>query len=478
MKKKIKKILTIIIFSIAAVIILVTASYFGWKNWKEKHRTYSDIRIAELTGTATVVRNGEYIKLYDNMPLMERDEITLYQGTLIITIDNSTVLCLEDGTDILLRELGGDEDFSTKIFMFSGAVTGRILPVTEQPIAVNNSCCGMSTSDSIFRISSADDEHDARISVFDGEADVYVTGVGGLIAIDEVPAPMEKEAYYRADESSTSLLDDELKDIDYDTIPTQGVSYLQFLSEGTASERLKEFLAEADEELSNTYVHNNRSNGERDTLRAIGEASAVLSSVKRGDYVFFGNYDQGFAAGDEKIEWMVVDKADGKALLISRYALASGCYDADMAVRGREKLNWQTSNIREWLNTDFYESAFSDEEKAMIVCGADGVSDDNVFLLSESDAMQYFNGKIVNKEYDISDPVNCNARLVSYPCELASVPGSKKGSCNWLLRTYSENGKVMIINEYGAIAPADPEDYMGILPAIYVEYSESTGDMR
>ena len=470
MKKKAKRITLIIFLSIGVILALVIVACFAWYKWEESHRVYSDVRIAELTGSAAVVRDGEYIRLYDNMPLMENDEVLLYQGTLFITVGDYMLLCLEDGTDITLRDLGTEDGFLTDIYMSSGAITGRILPTSKHPLIINTDCCGILALDSIFRISSAYDEHDARITVFDGYAAAHKCKYHGYYSEKEMETPMEKEVYFWEDNSSCYLRDDEIKDIDYDTIPTQGVSYLQHLSEGTGSERLKVFLAEAVEELANTYVHVNRSNGERDTVIAVGDAMTVLDDVKVGDYVFFGRYDQGFTAGDEKIEWLVVDKKDGKALLISRYALASDCYDAEMSVSGKDHLNWQNSNAREWLNTDFYKSAFSDEEKALIVCGANGVSDDNVFLLSESDAIEYFNGKAVQKEYSVSDPENCNASLLLYPCEMVSVPGSLKGSCNWLLRTYSENGKVMIVNEYGAIATADPDDYMGIRPAIYVEY--------
>ncbi|MBO6260974.1 MAG: hypothetical protein J6N47_09120 [Lachnospiraceae bacterium] len=470
MKKKIKRIITIIVLAGIAIIAILIAAYTIYGKWIESHRVYSDVRIAELKGNATLIRDGEYINIYDNVPLMENDEVILTKGTLVITVDNSTVLCLEDGTDIKLEELGGEDGFSTEVYIYSGAITGRILPNRDHPLTINTSSCGILTPESIFRISAPYDDRDARISVFDGNAVTHRTGFGGLIMGAEVVTPSGQEAYYWTDDSSSHLRDDEFKEIDYDTIPPQGVAYLQLLSEDAESERLKEFLEAAAEELANAYVHVNKSNGELDTILAIGEASVVLDSVDEGDYVFFGNYDQGFTPGNEKIEWLVVDKKDGKALLISRYALASDCFDVDMPVLGKEHLNWQNSNVREWLNTDFYENAFSDEEKALIIRGANGVSDDNVFLLSESDAIEYFNGKAVKKEYAVSDTENCNAALVLYPCEQASVPGSSKGSCNWLLRTFSEGNKVMIVNEYGAIATADPDDYMGVRPAIYLEY--------
>lgn len=466
MKKKAKKIISIILISLVSILTIVIVALIVYGKWVEKHRSYSEVRVAELKGSATLIRDGEYINLYDSVPLHENDEIILSHGTLVITVDRSMVLCLEDGTDITLKDLGGKEGFSTDIFMYSGAITGRVFPEADHPLFINSSCCCIETKESIFRINDSYDEHDARITVFEGEANAYKSDCGFMRKEKMVVTPKECEIYYSEDDIELR----EITEINYETIPTQGVSYLQFLSKDTGSERLRDFLAASAEELANTYVHVNRSNGEYDTVISIGNALAVLGDVKTGDYVFFGSYDQGFTAGDEKVEWLVADKKDGKALLVSRYALAADCYDAAMSASGREQLNWQNSHIREWLNTVFYESTFTDEEKAMIICGADGVVDDNVFLLSQSEAMRFFNGKTLNKSYELSDPMNCNAMLVLYPCEQISVPGSSKGSCNWLLRTLSENRKVMSINEFGAIADADPDDQMGIRPAVYVEY--------
>ena len=476
MKKKAKKVVIIIIIAIVSTVIVAVAAFLVWNKWQIDYRGYGDIRVAEVKGNALLIRDGEYINLYDNFPLMENDEIILYQGTLVVTVDQSMVLCLEDGTDITLRDQGREDGYCTNIKMTSGAITGRVFPNADHKLNIYTSSCGVITDEAIFRINAPHDGRVARISAFDGETAVYLSSLGGFFTSDEKIIPMEQELYFgtedASEDSAEGSWDFAPEEIDYDTIPTQGVSYLQLLSEGTESEGLKVFLAAAAEELAHTYVHNNRSNGERDTVLAIGEASSVLDDVEAGDYVFFGNYDQGFEAGAEKIEWLVVDKEDGKALLVSRYALSSDCYDQYISTSGKEHLNWQNSKAREWLNGKFYESAFSDEEKALIKCGADGVQDDNIFLLSESEVMKYFNGKILDKNYDVSDTVNCNASLVLYPCEQVSVPGSSKGSCNWLLRTYSDDRKVMTVNEYGAIATADPDDYMGIRPAVYLEYQE------
>lgn len=75
----------------------------------------------------------------------------------------------------------------------------------------------------------------------------------------------------------------------------------------------------------------------------------------------------------EIIEWYVVSVEDDRALLLSRYVLEQRRFDANPG-------GWDTSEIREWLNGEFYETSFSENEKELII-----ESFDNVFLLSTSE---------------------------------------------------------------------------------------------
>ena len=86
-------------------------------------------------------------------------------------------------------------------------------------------------------------------------------------------------------------------------------------------------------------------------------------SVSVGDVVAFGEYEQDNNPnnGNEPIEWMVLDKRDGKVLLLSRYALEAVRYH-----NGYEKVSWETCYLRRWLNNEFYDAAFSNNEKAHI----------------------------------------------------------------------------------------------------------------
>ena len=114
----------------------------------------------------------------------------------------------------------------------------------------------------------------------------------------------------------------------------------------------------------------------------------------------FGNYHGA-------VEWLVLDKKDGKALLISKYCLDAKEYDKN---ENNESVTWETSTLRQWLNSCFINEAFTDEEKALICgthlqnpdnpeYGTDGGNDttDKVFLLSIDETSKYLSDKIVRK---------------------------------------------------------------------------------
>ena len=79
-----------------------------------------------------------------------------------------------------------------------------------------------------------------------------------------------------------------------------------------------------------------------------------------GDYIKFGNYPQTANGDIQPIEWQVLAKEENKMLLISKYALESKCFDNDWVK------NWKKSEIRQWLNGEFYNKAFNKNEKKYI----------------------------------------------------------------------------------------------------------------
>ena len=123
-------------------------------------------------------------------------------------------------------------------------------------------------------------------------------------------------------------------------------------------------------------------------------------NVVVGDIIKFGTYEQdnNTANGQEEIEWIVLDKKDGKALLISKYGLDCQPYNTS-----RTSVTWEICTLRSWLNSTFYTTAFNADQQSMIASttltnpdnpefGTEGGNNtnDKVFLLSIAEAKQYF----------------------------------------------------------------------------------------
>lgn len=89
----------------------------------------------------------------------------------------------------------------------------------------------------------------------------------------------------------------------------------------------------------------------------------LIRNAKTGDIITFGTYEQDNIPdnGLEPIEWEVLNIQDGKALLISKYALDCQPYNEEDA-----KVTWETCTLRKWLNREFLKTAFSSAEAAVI----------------------------------------------------------------------------------------------------------------
>ena len=233
-------------------------------------------------------------------------------------------------------------------------------------------------------------------------------------------------------------------------------------------------------------------------------------TLKIGDTVILGTYEQDSddSNGPEEIDWIVIDKNEGKTLLLSRYALDARAYNDTFV-----PITWENCTLRSWLNNDFCNSAFSTEEQELIFQnvnenadsfdfypqeedegGAEGGNDteDRVFLLSIHEVQQFFGATLT---YSTN---NKNDLLICYPTKQALMSGaggvsvdeynrywrgdgySKKiiGAKLWWLRSpgggqyYStlvyKDGKLddrRLKHVFG-----DDSSNIAIRPAIYLEY--------
>ena len=152
---------------------------------------------------------------------------------------------------------------------------------------------------------------------------------------------------------------------------------------------------------------------------------------KIGEIIEFGNYPQEEDGTEKPIEWIVMKKEGNQVLLLSKYVLDAKPYNEEV-----EEVTWETSDIRKWLNNEFYTTAFNKAEKAKIQTsliknednseyGTSGGNDteDKVFLLSEKEAETLF-----------SNDKKRIAKATEY-AEESGVYGNEEKAAWWWLRS-------------------------------------------
>lgn len=129
--------------------------------------------------------------------------------------------------------------------------------------------------------------------------------------------------------------------------------------------------------------------------------SPITGSLSVGDLIRFGSYEQDndLDNGKEAIEWQVLAVEENRVLVISKYALDVKPFNYEY-----RRVTWETSYLRNWLNGEFMNNAFSPTERAQIltvinknpdnpVSRIKGGKDtkDQIFLLSIDEADKYLN---------------------------------------------------------------------------------------
>ena len=181
------------------------------------------------------------------------------------------------------------------------------------------------------------------------------------------------------------------------------------------------------------------------------------------DTIKFGKDEEG-----KDIIWRVLNVSGDKALILSNGMVVGTSYNKEYG-----DITWKDSLVRSWLNNDFYESSFNNEEKAAIIStlihtnnnpihttslgGED--TEDNVFLLSLED--------VINPLYGFPDiyDVDSNTR---------KVYNWKGESRNWWLRSPGNvQFDVAYVDSNGSASwfGDDAENALGIRPALYIDLS-------
>lgn len=140
----------------------------------------------------------------------------------------------------------------------------------------------------------------------------------------------------------------------------------------------------------------------------------LLAKAIPGDTVIYGKYEQDGNAsnGKEHIEWLVLDKKDGKLFVTSKYVLIDKAFDES----GSNDI-WENCSLRKWLNEDFINDAFSTDEQSKIQTthvtadknpeidvNPGNTTTDKVFLLGIAEVEKYFpssEAKMAERLFDV-----------------------------------------------------------------------------
>lgn len=233
--------------------------------------------------------------------------------------------------------------------------------------------------------------------------------------------------------------------------------------------------------------------------------TVVLKDAKIGDIVQMGTYEQdGDAETEDPICWDVLDK-DGDAVLLISYDVIAYQRFSD----SRKCVIWEDSEIRTWLNQEFYAEAFDETEQASIrettlenpstvgfAAHVDPSGDvqvresrpdtkDKIFLLSWKEAEQYYGNRltdasilgrrpsraVLQKRKAIFTDLIIEELPAMYPYSRHLPDGTERLS--WMLRsTGMKDYTIFVIGYEGKWDQDYPDSYNGVRPVMWVNVGD------
>ena len=233
--------------------------------------------------------------------------------------------------------------------------------------------------------------------------------------------------------------------------------------------------------------------------------TVTLKDAEIGDIVQMGTYEQdGDAETEDPICWDVLDKDGDAMLLISHDVIAYQRFSDS-----RKCVIWEDSEIRTWLNQEFYAEAFDEAEQASIrettlenpstvgfaahvdpsgdVQVREGRPDtkDKIFLLSWKEAEQYYGNRltdasglgrkpsraVLQKREAIFTDIIIEELPAMYPYSRHLPDGTERLS--WMLRsTGMKDYTIFVIGYEGKWDQDYPDSYNGVRPAMWVNVGD------
>ena len=210
------------------------------------------------------------------------------------------------------------------------------------------------------------------------------------------------------------------------------------------------------------------------TTQKTEAATSAVNNESSAEKVFFGRYWYDDTNGDGKydkndskklIEWRVLKKYnDGTAMVISDKILDGKTYN-----ESNEEATWKDSNIRIWLNSDFYYDAFSSDEviaiKQRYIRNDDSDTKNNVFLLSSDEAK--------SAEFGFSETSGNSSSqrtAMATPYAAHQALGGVEHNEDWWLRSVNDSNKTADVVTYeGGIGSFPKNVVLGVRPVIYLD---------
>ena len=233
--------------------------------------------------------------------------------------------------------------------------------------------------------------------------------------------------------------------------------------------------------------------------------TVTLKDAEIGDIVQMGTYEQdGDAETEDPICWDVLDKDGDAVLLISHDVIAYQRFSDS-----RKCVIWEDSEIRTWLNQEFYAEAFDEEEQASIrettlenlstvgfaahvdpsgnvqVRESRPDTKDKIFLLSWKEAEQYYGNRltdasilgrrpsraVLEKREAIFTDLIIEELPAMYPYSRHLADGTER--LPWMLRsTGMKDYNILVIGYEGKWDQDYPDSYNGVRPAMWVNVGD------
>ena len=226
------------------------------------------------------------------------------------------------------------------------------------------------------------------------------------------------------------------------------------------------------------------------TIEPLAKRSSRVAKKNQGNTFFIGNWPQTDENTPVPIEWQVLKEEEDRTLLITKdLIIYKPIYESekyptdyheddsivfhryDIMKENPEFYTWKGGTLRTWLNTDFYDKAFTAEEKERIQTARyfgevkkkkeyipTEELEDKIFILSAGEATEFFKTNPKRKaKWSKLIKAKATAHYVAYW-------GDECG--DWWLRTDCGDGMLSFVSETGSINKKYADMENSVRPAI------------